>query len=66
MKVPKHKDPNSDANSSKWHTGKECIEKGCQLPAGTAWSDYWCWSHNSERLDRISKSLEGINKKLNG
>lgn len=51
-------DPNDAGNSPKYHTGKGCIEYGCHQPAGTAWSPYWCWRHNAERLERISAQLE--------
>lgn len=53
-------DPNDEGNSEKYHTGKPCIEKGCENPAGTWWSPYWCFKHNVERLDRVSGQLEDI------
>lgn len=56
----KYYDEHCEENSSKYHTGKECIEKDCKLPAGTAWSDYWCWKHNAMRMDRITVSMEKI------
>lgn len=51
-------DPNHDHNSAKYHTGKPCIEKGCETPAGTWWSPLWCQSHNDARLKRITAGLE--------
>jgi hypothetical protein len=52
-----HHDPNHLMNGPEYHTGKPCIEKGCDEPAGTAWSPLWCQRHNAERLDRISGRL---------
>lgn len=51
-------DPDDDRNSELYHTGKPCIELGCDEPAGTAWSPHWCFSHNVERLRRIGEKLE--------
>lgn len=53
-------DPNHEGNSLKYHTKKLCIEKGCPNIAGTAWSPYWCFKHNVERMRRISDSLNKI------
>jgi len=59
-----YNDPNHKGNSEKYHTGKKCIEDGCDKPAGTAWSPYWCFAHNVERIDGITKNigemLEGV------
>lgn len=56
-------DKNHKFNSSKYHTGKKCIEKGCDKPAGTIWSPYWCYKHNAKRLERVAKQLDILNKK---
>jgi hypothetical protein len=53
-------DPNHEGNGAKYHTGKPCIETGCERPAGTWWSPHWCFEHNVERMDRISASLDDI------
>ncbi len=53
-----YRDPNHPLNSAEYHTGKRCIEKGCEKPAGTSWSPFWCAEHNAERLDRITNALE--------
>jgi len=53
-----YQDVNNDGNSAKYHTGKKCIEYGCDELAGTAWSHLWCVKHNIERMDKISKQLE--------
>lgn len=58
--MPGYNDPKDPNNSSWYHTGKECIEPGCTNPAGTAWSPYWCFEHNVERIDRISANLDRI------
>jgi hypothetical protein len=52
--------PAYSGNSAKWHTGKKCIEAGCPNPAGTAWSPYWCFDHNVERIKRIDAGFEKI------
>lgn len=56
--------PKSDGNSPKHHTGKPCIEHGCNEPAGTAWGKLWCQKHNAERLNRVSKGFENIEKEF--
>ena len=57
-------DPNYEGNGAKYHTGKKCIELGCNEPAGTGWSPYWCQKHNAERLIGVSKSLKAMIRKL--
>jgi hypothetical protein len=59
-KLERFEDPADSGNSSKWHTGKPCIEKGCAEPAGTAWSHLWCFKHNAERIKRIDASLKAL------
>ncbi len=59
-----YRDPNHDGNSSRYHTGKQCIEEQCDKPAGTRWSPFWCAQCNAERLDRISASLNGMVNKM--
>jgi hypothetical protein len=58
--MKKHENPNDDFNSSKYHTGKKCIENGCDKPAGTKWSPFWCWECNSKRLNYISSQFEKL------
>jgi hypothetical protein len=50
-------DPSHENNSPKYHTGNPCVEKGCERPAGTAWSPYWCQPCNAIRMKRISTHL---------
>jgi len=52
-------DTNSEGNSTKYHTGKLCIN-GCGRPAGTAWGLHWCVDCNIKRLDGVLKSLHSI------
>ena len=52
--------PDHAGNSAKFHTGKNCITKGCEQPAGTWWSPHWCFACNVERITRISSSLDDI------
>jgi hypothetical protein len=63
--VKKHWNAESDENAESWHTGKACIEKGCNEKAGTAWSPHWCWECNAKRLDRITRGLEELNNAAN-
>lgn len=53
-------DPNDERNSASYHTGKTCVESGCDLPAGTAWSPHWCFACNVKRMQRISRSLSSM------
>lgn len=41
-------------------SGRRCIEKGCDEPAGTNWGPLWCPRHDKERLERISAQLEAL------
>jgi hypothetical protein len=50
-------DPSHEGNSAKYHTDKPCIVKGCKKPAGTLWGPHWCFTHNVERMNRITASL---------
>jgi len=58
-KMPGYADPNDERNSSKYHTGKSCIE-GCGRPAGTAWGKHWCFECNVKRINRISRQLDSM------
>lgn len=59
-----YNDLTCEGNSEKYHTGKHCIEPGCNEPAGTAWSPYWCVKHNIERIDRIDEGLAACKRAL--
>lgn len=48
-------DPNHRGNSSKYHTGKPCID--CDNAAGTAWSPLWCFKCNKKRMEHINASM---------
>ena len=56
--MKRYQDRNDEGNSAEHHTGKPCIEKNCNKPAGTLWSPLWCFECNVERMDRINASLE--------
>ena len=62
MKILAFEDPDHEGNTSKYHTGKKCIEKDCNKPAGTAWSPYWCFECNVKRIRRIDNQLLDIVK----
>jgi hypothetical protein len=55
-------DKDSPGNSSKYHTGKLCIE-GCGRLAGTAWSPHWCFECNVKRIKRIEESFNDLIRK---
>ncbi len=55
-----YEDPTHENNGPEHYSGKSCVEKGCDNPAGTAWSPHWCQMHNAERINRISKNLREI------
>ncbi len=55
-------DADDPRNGSDQHTGKPCIEKGCDNPAGTAWSPHWCFPCNVERIQRIDAFFEELEK----
>ena len=55
-----YEDPEHPGNGPAHHTGQPCIEPGCESPAGTAWSPYWCFGCNVARINRISASLSHL------
>lgn len=59
-----YQDPAHEGNGAKYHTGKSCIERGCDRPAGTKWSPLWCFECNVERMNRIDAALEKVGKWL--
>ena len=60
MTLKAFENPKHIGNSRKYHTGKLCAFPGCEEPAGTAWSPFWCFKHNVDRIKRISKQFEDI------
>jgi hypothetical protein len=58
--IPPYLDAKHPFNGPDYHTGKPCVETGCILPAGTAWSHLWCWWHNAERIERINQELSEL------
>lgn len=57
-----YEDPGHEGNGAKHLTGKPCIEKGCDNPAGTAWSPFWCFACNVKRIRRIDAGFAAIGK----
>lgn len=55
-----YENPNDPGNSSKFHTGKLCIEPGCGEPAGTTWSHLWCQKCNAQRINRINAQFDSM------
>jgi hypothetical protein len=51
-------DPAHPGNNAVYHAGKPCAVTGCEAPAGTWWSPHWCFTHNVERIHRVSRQLE--------
>ena len=58
-----YEDPRHRGNGPQYHTGKACLTPGCTRPAGTAWSRYWCFECNVERIKKIDSQLNGLIKK---
>lgn len=58
MKLEDFENPNHEGNSKKYHNGKLCITSDCENPAGTLWSDLWCFDCNVKRIKRITNNLE--------
>ena len=61
--MPGYDDPHDEGNSSKYHTGKQCIEKGCTNAAGTWWSPLWCFPCNIKRINSISKQFDNLRQR---
>jgi hypothetical protein len=59
-----YEDPNDYRNGPNYRTGKLCITKGCNSPAGTYWGPYWCFKCNVARLKGISKQFESLSSSL--
>ena len=59
-----YRDPDHPGNSTKHRTGRPCFEAGCQEPAGTSWSPFWCFAHNVARMDRIDAQFDGLEADL--
>lgn len=55
-----YNDPNHEGNSAEYHTGAECINRGCANPAGTAWSPLWCFECNVKRIDMFGKKFDDM------
>lgn len=53
-------DPQHRGNGAEYHTGKPCITPGCGKPAGTQWSEWWCFDCNVRRIHRIDEQLNDI------
>lgn len=58
--------PSDSLNGPEYHTGKVCIMKGCDKPAGTAWSPFWCQPCNADRMRRIGNFLETETERYEG
>ena len=56
----KYRDQDDPLNGAEYQTGKPCVEQGCDHPAGTAWSPFWCFCCNVKRLDRIDQGFQRL------
>ena len=56
-------DPEHEGNSARHRTGNVCIRGECTKMAGTAWSPYWCFEHNVERMHSIGYQLLQVVKR---
>jgi len=52
--------PDSEGNNPRYRTGKLCVTEGCSQPAGTAWSENYCFNCNIKRMQRIDGLLDGV------
>jgi len=59
-----YENPDSPFNSSLYHTGKVCVERDCDKPAGTWWSPFWCWEHNAKRMSKITEGFKEVSLSL--
>lgn len=66
MIMERFEDPNDPLNGPKYRTGKDCIEPGCNNPAGTHWSRHWCQPCNAKRFKQIGATLEHEVARLDG
>jgi len=64
--MERFEDPSDPLNGQQHHTGKTCIEHGCENPAGTHWSPYWCQPCNMKRMRRIDNGLKSALAELDG
>lgn len=55
--MERYQDPSDPLNAASYHTGKKCVERGCDRSAGTHWSKFWCQPCNAARLGRIGGFL---------
>ena len=55
-----YSDQNHQGNGKEYHTGKLCVEEGCDNPAGTAWSPYFCFACNVKRINRINRQFDAL------
>ena len=58
--INKYTDPDSDGNHPRYRTGKECVTEGCSRPAGTAWSEHFCFECNVDRMQRVDDLLDKV------
>jgi hypothetical protein len=55
-----YKDKSSPLHSSKYHSGKICIEEGCNKPAGTYWNINLCSECTILKIDMIIMISNGL------
>lgn len=65
-RLERYENPDDPLNAASYHTGRPCIERGCERPAGTHWSRFWCQPCNAARMKRISGVLEHEMARLEG
>ena len=62
MRLEAFEDKNHQYNSSAYHTGLLCIEGDCSNPAGTKWSELWCFECNVKRMKRVDAQFNRMSK----
>jgi hypothetical protein len=60
-----YNDPDAPGNTDPEHRRPDlqCADQPCDEVPGTAWSPYWCFAHNVERIDRITRQLDELASK---
>ena len=59
-----YNDREAEGNSDKYKTGNKCLMTGCNNPAGTAWSPFFCVDCNIDRMDKITLQMEDIQRHM--
>lgn len=62
----RYQDRDDPFNGPEYQTGKVCWTPGCNRPAGTWWSQLFCFDCNVKRMDKIDRNLRTMAADLEG